>query len=146
MTAEMHSTPPPSRVTTELTQSFWDGLAQGRFLVQLCVECGRHQFYPGPICRRCWASDLSWVEPTRLGTVRSFTIAYVPTHPHWTAAVPYVIALVELNEGPCLTTNIVGCLPGDVRVGQGVEARITADSAGQPLLQFAISDVLAGVR
>lgn len=130
------SVPPPSRVTTGLTRPFWDALAAGVFQIQRCTECGRHQYYPGPICRSCWSGDVTWTEPTGAGTVRSYTVAHVPSHAHWRSATPYVIALVELDEGPCLTTNIVGCPPERVHVGQSVAAVITRDAAGQPLVQF----------
>jgi uncharacterized OB-fold protein len=68
------------------------------------------------------SSDLTWTTVSGKGTVYSFTVAREPTHPAFAEDVPYVIAIVELAEGPHITTNLTGCQPSEVRIGMPVVA------------------------
>lgn len=115
---------PPSPVTAP----FWEATAQGRFLIQRCAACRAAIFYPRPACPSCGGSELGWEEASGRGTVHTFSIARRPTHPKFTGDGPYVVAVVELAEGPHITTNIVGCAPDDVRIGTAVE--LTFDEIG----------------
>ncbi|MFE7331319.1 Zn-ribbon domain-containing OB-fold protein [Streptomyces sp. NPDC057565] len=135
MTTTHHREAPLSVIATPPTRPFWQALDKGRFVVQRCSDCGAHQFYPGPLCRSCWCDDLAWVEPSGKGPVWTFTVARRPAHPHWSDQVPYVIADVELDEGPRLTTNVVGCDPSEVHVGRRVTAAFDTEVPGRPLLQ-----------
>lgn len=106
----------------------------GVLLLQVCDACDRTQLYPGAICRHCWSESLSWCEASGSGTVWAFTVAERPGHPAWQALTPYGIAIVELDEGPRLLSNVVGGDPYDLRVGQRVRLVETAlDSEGPPL-------------
>lgn len=100
-----------------LSQPFWDAALRGELALQRCRSCGAHQFYPRPYCLACNADGLEWVAASGRARVYSQTTVHVAAGPDFEA--PYVVAVVELEEGPRLTTNLVGgaCAIGDrVRV------------------------------
>jgi uncharacterized OB-fold protein len=105
-----------------LTQPFWDGAGRHELWVQRCGECGTYLFYPRRLCTACGSAELEWEQVSGRGTVFTYTVAHRPTHPAFADRVPYVIAVVELEEGPKLTTNIVNADLADVRIGLPVEA------------------------
>lgn len=100
---------------------FWEACRRGVFLIQRCRACGRHQWYPRGVCAHCWSGDVAWVEASGRGTVWSFTVTYANRTPGFAEELPYVLALVELEEGPKVFTNIVECDPRDVRIGMPVQ-------------------------
>jgi uncharacterized OB-fold protein len=102
---------------------FWEAARQHRLVIQRCRRCGTLQHYPRPWCTTCLHEDLDWVESPGRGTVYSFTVVRRTAHPAFAARVPYVYALVDLDEGPRFTTNVVGCPVDDVAVGMRVRAR-----------------------
>lgn len=107
---------------TELSRPYWDAARRHELKVQRCTRCGLHIFYPRFNCTRCGARELEWIRASGTGSVYTYTVARRPTHAAFADRVPYVIAVVELDEGPRMTTNIVGCAPDDVRIGMRVEA------------------------
>ncbi|MBL8581434.1 MAG: OB-fold domain-containing protein [Rhizobiaceae bacterium] len=88
------------------TEAFWTACGERRLLVQHCRACGGHQFYPRPFCLACESNDLEWVESAGKGTIYSLTTIRMPVTPELPP--PYLLALVDLDEGPRLLTNIVG--------------------------------------
>lgn len=107
------SEPRPIADPDPVTQPWWDATREGRFLVQRCAACGHRQHYPRSICTACGGTDLTYDEASGRGTITSFTTVRRAPHPAFTP--PYVVALVRLEEGPVLLTNIVGVAPDDVR-------------------------------
>jgi uncharacterized OB-fold protein len=105
-----------------LTQPYWDAARRGQMAVQCCEACGHRPFPPRANCPSCGASSLSWSPVSGQATVYSYTIAHRPPHPAFATQLPLVVAIVELEEGPRMVTNIVGCDPADVEVGMAVEA------------------------
>jgi len=83
-----------------------------------CKACGHVFLPPGPVCPRCWSSDLGQRALSGFGEVASFTVYRQQYHPDFPP--PYVIALVALREGPRMISNITGCAPEQVRVGMPV--------------------------
>jgi uncharacterized OB-fold protein len=73
-----------------------------------------------PICPECHSTEIDWVAAGGRGTVYTFTIVQHPTHPAFADKVPYVVAVVELDEGPRIVTNIKNCAVEDVRGGMHV--------------------------
>ena len=102
------------------TKPFWDSCRQGKLLLQRCDRCNEYQFYPRGICAHCWSNDIKWVQSSGKGTVWTFTVTYQNRTPGFDTG-PYVLALVELEEGIKMFTNIVDCEPGDVKIGMPVE-------------------------
>ena len=104
------------------TRRFWEGCRRGELLIQKCNSCGEYQFYPRGICAKCWTSEIAWVKASGKGTVWAFTVTYQNRTPGFAEDVPYVLALVELEEGVRMFTNIVECEPKDVTIDMPVEA------------------------
>ncbi|MDR7551332.1 MAG: Zn-ribbon domain-containing OB-fold protein [Armatimonadota bacterium] len=119
-----------------LTAPFWQAARRRELLVQRCCACAGFVFYPRWNCPHCGARDLEWVRVSGRGTVYTYTVARRPTHPAFADRVPYVIAIVELEEGPRMTTNIVGCDPDTVRIGMPVEAVFEDMSEDITLVMF----------
>lgn len=127
----------PALVTTPLAEPFWSAANTGEFLLQHCASCGYQQHYPRNLCVRCWSEDLSWTPASGAGVIWTFTVVEIPGHPAWAAEVPYVIAVVELDEGPRVMTRIVNCDVERARVGMRVTLQPTWDEQlEQQLLTF----------
>ena len=102
------------------TQPFWDGCREGKFLIRHCNACGRDHFYPRPFCPTCWSDDVAWKEASGRGTLYTYSIVRVNDLPPFAERVPYVAAVVELDEGPRVMTNIEGLAFEDLRVDMPV--------------------------
>jgi uncharacterized OB-fold protein len=107
------------------TAPFWEAARAGRLVFQECMACGTRQLFPRTVCRQCLATELRWAESAGRGTVLSHTTIHQAAHPAFAADLPYVYALVELDEGPRLPTNIVGVPPDAVRIGMPVRVVFT---------------------
>ena len=99
--AKLMPTPNPE------SEAFWQGCNEGRLLIQRCGACGHHQFYPRLLCTGC----------------ASVTIIRRPVTEAYAADVPYVVALIELAEGPTMMSNVIGCDAEDVRIGMEVSVQ-----------------------
>jgi uncharacterized protein len=126
---------------TELSAPYWDAAREGRLVVQECRECRRLWHPPLPACPNCHGhchgSHLGWREVSGDGTIYSYTVVTHPTHVAFADQVPYVVAIVELAEGPWLVTGVTGCAPDEVRVGLPVRAcfREIADGVTLPYFE-----------
>ncbi len=99
---------------------WWQAAREGRFLLQRCRSCARHQFPPRVLCSHCGARGLEWAEHEGLGTVYSFTIVHRPPEPAFLPDVPYVVAIIHLDAGPRMMSNVTGVPPEQVRIGMRV--------------------------
>ncbi len=107
-----------------LTESFWQACRRGILEVQSCSACGHDFLPPGPCCPRCWSTGLSARAVSGRGRVFSFVVYRRTYHPGMPA--PYVVALIELDEGPRLISNVVGCAPEEVAIDMPVQVRFEA--------------------
>jgi uncharacterized protein len=133
--------PRPAPVADADSAPYWSAAHEGRLVVQRCESCGKHQLYGRALCKFC-GGNVTWVAASGRGTVFTFTVIrqnYSRPFRDW---VPYVVALVDLEEGPRVMTNIVGCLPDDVVIGMPVVARFeqVSEDAGICLFESASSD------
>ena len=103
------------------TRPFWDGLKKHELLIQKCPDCGAYQFYPRSACIKCMSENIEWVKASGKGKVYSYTIAHRPARPAFTEDVPYNIAIIELEEGVRMTSNLVEIGNDDIRVDMPVE-------------------------
>ena len=127
MKKEDPSATPPLPEPDALTRSFWEACGEDRLEVCFCGDCGHRFLPPGPRCPKCWSADPAPREVSGRGHVWSFVIyrrTYQPGMP-----APYVVALVELEEGPRMISNIVGCAPEEVEIGMPIELHL--ETAGQ---------------
>jgi uncharacterized OB-fold protein len=103
------------------TEAFWRGLADGVFLLRWCLDCGRPHYYPRSFCPLCWSERVEWRPASGQGRVFATTVIRQMGLPPFDQRVPYNVALVELDEGPLVLTNVVGAPPESVVIGAAVE-------------------------
>jgi hypothetical protein len=127
--------PKPLPHPTPLTQPFWDAAKQHRLVLPRRKD-GTYFWYPRTLEPGTLTAGWDWAPASGRGVVYSFTVDRRGTAPAFAAGAPYVIAIVELAEGPHFTTNIVGCAPGDVRIGMPVEAVFEDVTAEIALVKF----------
>ena len=111
----------PMPTTSGETRPYWEASRRGQLLIQRCDSCDEYQFYPRGICVSCFTPNIKWVQASGKGTVWTFTITRQNRAPGFAEDVPYVLALVELEEGVKMFTNIIDCPPQDVHIGMPVE-------------------------
>ena len=130
----------PSPMSDELPEAdnapWWAALERSELLFQRCGRCQSVVFYPRSHCPECLAPDLAWSKSSGRGTVYTFTVVHRAVRA-FEGKAPYVVALVELDEGFRLMTNIVDCPPENVRVGMPVAAKFVKGSDGKTLPLFA---------
>jgi uncharacterized protein len=102
-------------------EPFWTAAAEGRLVLPVCDACGHHIWYPRSWCPVCGALDATWTELSGGGTVYACTILRKAMGP-WREAAPFVVAYVELDEGPRILTNVLADDPATIRVGDPVRA------------------------
>ncbi len=103
------------------TKRYWDACKRGQLLTQKCTDCGEYQFYRRAFCSHCWSYNVEDVVSSGKGTVWTYTVTNQNRAPGYRDEVPYVVALVELEGGIKMFTNIVECNPEDVKIGMPVE-------------------------
>jgi len=101
--------------------AFWAGLAEGRLVLPVCDACSHRIWYPRSWCPVCQHDSVTWTPLSGRGTVYARTLLHRSMGP-WRDAAPYVIAYVELAEGPRVLTNVVADDPASVQIGDPVEA------------------------
>jgi hypothetical protein len=97
---------------------FWRGCAEGDLRMQRCQQCGELNWFPRGICVNCSAVELEWVHLSGRGTVYSYSVVARP--PNASFPPQYVLALVDLEEGPRMMTHLVNAPPEDLRIGVAV--------------------------
>ena len=122
MTTPQQEIPLPLPTPNPTTQPFWDGTKQRKLLLQRDRKTGKAFFYPRALAPETLSDDIEWFQASGRGTVYSYTVDRRGTAPAFMSKAPYVIAIVELEEGPHMTTNIVDCPNEDVHIGMPVEA------------------------
>jgi len=106
---------------TPETRPFWEAAKQHKLMIQRCGDCGRHYFYPRPLCPHCFSRNVAWVQASGQGRLHTYVINHrLPRN--FPATGPVVIGIVELDEGARIMSNIIGVdpdpaqLPCDLRV------------------------------
>jgi hypothetical protein len=117
MSAQSLPVPEP----TPVSQPFWDALKQHRILVQYSPSLQHYVFYPRTLAPGTLADDLEWREIDGTGSLYTFTVARRPTGPPWVDATPQLLAVVQWDAGPRVSTELVGVDPSDIRIGMRVE-------------------------
>ncbi len=117
------------------TQPFWDATAEGRLVLPRCDSCSTVIWYPRLFCPLCGSTEVSWFDAKGTGTVYSATVVRKGQGPFADAA-PYVLAYVELDEGPRIMTNIVDGDPERIEIGQRVTVTFADTGKGTALPRF----------
>lgn len=111
---------PPLPLPTETSAPFWEALRRDEVRIQRCDRCDAWVFYPRSHCPRCLSPQLSWTAVSGRGRLHSYTVARQATSPHFADQVPQVLAIVQLDEGPRLTTTLVDVEPEQLRAEAAV--------------------------
>jgi uncharacterized protein len=111
----------PTPIADADSKEFWDGCHRHEFQMQKCDQCNKYYFPTGPICPHCFSTNFKWEKLSGKAEVYSFVIVRRSPGPDWDADVPYVMADIQLAEGPRMISNVIGCKPEDVKIGMKVE-------------------------
>lgn len=118
MTRPMPTIPPRP---TSLSKPYWDACREGRLTMQACRDCGELAFYAVQICPACASSNLEWKTLRGTGKIHSLTEVHRPSAPVFAGSVPYIVALIQVTEGPIMMSNIVGPDAMQAKIGDDVE-------------------------
>lgn len=127
---------PPIPEPDDLSRPFWDASREGRLVVQWCATCDRGIHYPRHACPRCLGDDLTWREVSGDGVVHAATTLHVAAAPWMADRTPYSVAIIELNEGVRMLSNIDTDSPSSITVGERVQLSWRHLSDGRRLPQF----------
>ncbi|GGY25268.1 Zn-ribbon domain-containing OB-fold protein [Streptomyces omiyaensis] len=104
------------------TRTYWDAAAEGRLLIRRCRACGRPHHYPREFCPHCWSEDVVWERASGRATLYTWSVVHRNDLPPFDGRVPYAAAVVDLEEGPRMMTEVVGVPEDGLRVGMPLEA------------------------
>ena len=115
---------------------YWEATKKHRLVLQHCRDCGQFWFPPSARCRHCFSGDFFWDEVSGKGRIFSFVVYYRLYHPGFDGELPYVVAIVELEEGPRLLTNVVGTDWQNIRCDSPVRVIFEDDPRGAAIPKF----------
>lgn len=124
----------PQPIVTDDSAVFWEAVAEQRLVAQRCAECGRLRHPPRPMCPHCHSLSIEVVELSGLGTLYSYSVLHHPQHPAFDY--PVLAALVDLDEGVRLVSNLAGLEPDAIRIGMPLEVDFEAQDGGTYLPVF----------
>ena len=96
---------------TPEAKPYWDGLREGKLMLPKCEDCDGAFFYPRIACPRCHSRNVGWIQASGKGKLYSFQIAHRALNPAFKIEPPYILAMVELEEGPRLMSNLIDIEP-----------------------------------
>ena len=130
--------PRPAPIPDFESAPFWSASLEDRLVVQHCTSCDHNQLYGRSRCANCHADTLEWIDVSGLGTIYSRTLIRQNPTRSFRHLLPLPVVLVDLDEGPRLMTNVVGCDPDDVVIGARVRVRFeqVSDQAALPLFEL----------
>ncbi len=130
--------PLPQPITPE-ARPYWDGLKAQQLMLPKCADCGHTFFYPRALCPRCASRAITWIQASGRGRLHAFGIAYQSFNRAFKVPPPYVLAMIELEEGPRLLSNLVNVTadPAHVKCEMPVEVVFErlSDDVTLPLFQ-----------
>jgi uncharacterized OB-fold protein len=119
----------PQPVANADSQPYWNAARERRLVIRKCKACGELHFMPRHLCPVCWSDQLEWVDAKGTGSVHSYTVIRRASDPAFAPLVPYVVALIDLEEGPRMMANILG--PDALAVKIGDRVRVTFQDRGE---------------
>jgi uncharacterized OB-fold protein len=131
----------PFPIPTPDSRPFWNSLAEGKILLKHCRQCDHLFHYPRITCPHCLSSDLEWKQSSGRGTLYTYTISRRPTHPLFADEAPQYLAVVELEEGPRLTSTLVNVPEDKIQIGMALTPVFERhEKEGATLLRFQPAD------
>jgi uncharacterized OB-fold protein len=111
----------PIPVPSEESQAYWDGLRNRKLLMPRCDACGKYWFPPSLLCPHCNATNWTWTSTSGRGRIFSYVVYHRVYHPGFADEVPYAVAVIELDEGPRMVSNVIGIAPDKLACDLRVE-------------------------
>ena len=131
-----YAKPLPVPMNEELSRPFWDAAKRHELALPRCKTCSNIFFYPREQCPDCFSDDLDWTRVSGQGRLYSFTIVHQSAHPAFQPDTPHIYAIIQLNEGPKIPSNLVECEIEDARIDMAVEAVFDDVSEDYTLVKF----------
>jgi uncharacterized protein len=103
------------------SKPFWEACRHHRLIFQKCTACDDVRWPPSILCPKCHCRDVQWIDSGGRGTVYTYAVYHQAFHPAFQDDLPYVVAVVQLKEGPMILTNIVGCPHESLDCGMPVQ-------------------------
>jgi len=128
--------PLPQPLANADSLPYWNAARERRLLIRRCKACGERHFMPRHLCPYCWSDQLEWVESKGTGRIHSYSIVHRAPTATFAAATPYVIALVDLDEGVQMFANVVGHDALEVAIDDRVRVTFEERDDGAMLPQF----------
>ncbi|MGI6548774.1 MAG: Zn-ribbon domain-containing OB-fold protein [Syntrophomonadales bacterium] len=126
----------PFMPATPASEPYWSYLKRNELWIPRCDSCSQLVFYPREICPHCSGLEFTWEKMSGRGEVYSFTVIRRPFLPEFASLAPYVFAIIELEEGIRMASNVINCQPEDVYIGLSVQAVYDEDENGRKLVLF----------
>ncbi len=117
-----YTKPLPKLAEDTIEFKFWEAAKKHELSLQHCQDCGTYILYPRSQCPQCWSTSLKWEQVRGHGEVYSFPVVHRAGIPGFEKDTPYVYAVVQLDEGARIATNIIGIEPDKVTIGMKVAA------------------------
>jgi len=111
----------PSPVASPIEMPFWEAAKKGELIVQKCLDCNRFVFYPRIFCPHCHSDGLTWVKASGNGKIYSYTVVRSNPPSAFVKDLPYIVAIIRLDEGVTMLSNVVGCSPEEVEFEMPVQ-------------------------
>jgi hypothetical protein len=134
----------PIPIPSPESKPYWEALREHRLVLPSCKACGHCWFPPTLLCPNCNAADVEWRESSGRGKVFTYVVFHRVYHRGFAGEVPYVVALIELDEGPRLLSNIVGIPPEQVTCDMRVHVVYEDITADKTLPKFTPAQAVSG--
>ena len=126
----------PLPIINEETKPYWEYCQKHELRMQKCTQCGHIRFPISILCPQCHSMDSQWEKLSGKGSIYSYTVYRVAYHPAFKNDIPYVVAIIQLDEGPRMESNIIGCKPENVKIEMRVEVSFEDVTAEVSLPKF----------
>lgn len=134
MTAPTHPVP----ITDERSAEFWEAAAEERLLVQECTDCKKLQFYPRGHCVHCFGSNVDWREVSGDATLHTYSVLQRTPNEEFADELPYVFAIVDLDEGVRMASRVADFNPDRLRCGMPLKVVFRKLEDGGPIMPLFI--------
>jgi uncharacterized OB-fold protein len=129
----------PLPVPDQDSTAYWEAAKRHELLLQYCASCDHYQFYPRSICVRCGSGEMTWRQASGNGVIYSYTINYRPPGAWAADRVPYIVALVDLAEGPRMLANVIHSAEEPIQIGSDVNVEFEDVTDAISLPQFTVA-------
>jgi hypothetical protein len=111
----------PLPTPTRESQPYWDGMREGRFLLQYCSSCGKVRHYPRPVCPHCFSMESEFKGAPLGGSLHAWTVCHHPFNFFFKASAPYIVALVDMDAGVRVNAQLHGIPEFELKIGRRVK-------------------------